>query len=312
MLEPDRGALLVAGHFAGHRQKAVDRAQRGVHLAPTERGGTTSACVPGEFGDVREVYHQNGCDAACRQERGRLVAEPRQGLEGSATGGNHLAVPLVGLDDVIGILFVRDGAYPYDERHVRRLSVVAASLAAYFSMLRALNKDSLVDPKVHVINQDAMVWLAQAPERYDVVIVDFPDPNNFALGKLYTTRFYNLLRERLAPGAAASVQSTSPMFARTSFWCIARTMEAAGFVVRPYHLAVPSFGEWGFNLAKLEGFAAPDAAPALEGLRYLNDDAVRSLFLLPRDLREDLDVEVNRLNNQILVHYYEREWRRWN
>jgi signal transduction histidine kinase/ActR/RegA family two-component response regulator len=68
----------------------------------------------------------------------RLAAEPRQGLEGAATGGNHLAVPLVGLDDVIGILFVRDGAQPYDERHVRRLSVVAASLAAYFSMLRAL------------------------------------------------------------------------------------------------------------------------------------------------------------------------------
>jgi signal transduction histidine kinase/ActR/RegA family two-component response regulator len=68
----------------------------------------------------------------------RLVAEPQQAHESAATGDNHLAVPLVGLDDVIGILFVRDGAHPYDERHVRRLSVVAASLAAYFSMLRAL------------------------------------------------------------------------------------------------------------------------------------------------------------------------------
>jgi spermidine synthase len=25
-----------------------------------------------------------------------------------------------------------------------------------------------------------------------------------------------------------------------------------------------------------------------------------------------LPVEVNRLNNQVLVHYYEEEWRRWN
>ena len=32
-------------------------------------------------------------------------------------------------------------------------------------------------------------------EPFDIAIVDFPDPNNFALGKLYTTRFYNLLKK---------------------------------------------------------------------------------------------------------------------
>src|SRR5215471_5424546 len=85
----------------------------------------------------------------------------------------------------------------------------------------------------------------------------FPDPNNFALGKLYTTRFYKLLRARLAPGGAATVQSTSPLFARTSYWCVVRTMEAAGFAVRPYHVAVPSFGEWGFVLARGAAFEPP-------------------------------------------------------
>lgn len=186
------------------------------------------------------------------------------------------------------------------------------AFARSFEMLRKLNKNSLHDPKVNVINEDAMVWLGKASDKYDVAVIDFPDPNNFMLGKLYTTRFYSLLRERLAPGAAVAVQSTSPMFARVSFWCIARTMGAAGFVVRPYHLAVPSFGEWGFVLAKLEGFLPPEEAPRVADLRFLNTDAMRSLFLLPHDLREEPDVEVNRLNNQILVHYYETEWRRWN
>jgi spermidine synthase len=188
------------------------------------------------------------------------------------------------------------------------------SFASNFTLLRELNGDSFRHPKMQVVHDDAMVWLGREPpeSKYDVVIVDFPDPNNFALGKLYTTRFYSLLRERLAQGAAVSVQSTSPLFARTSFWCIARTMEAAGFVVRPYHLAVPSFGEWGFFLAKLEGFEAPEAPPAIAGLRFLNAEAMRSLFLMPTDLREDPGVEVNRLNNQILVHYYEKEWRQWN
>ena len=186
------------------------------------------------------------------------------------------------------------------------------AFAKSFSLLRDLNKDSFVHPKVRVINTDAMVWLASASDMFDVALVDFPDPNNFSLGKLYTTRFYSLLKARLAPGAAVAVQSTSPLFARISYWCIAHTMEAAGFVIRPYHLAVPSFGEWGFVLAKLEGFATPDQPPPGMELKFLNAEAMRSLFLVPGDMREEPGVEVNRLNNQILVHYYEKEWRRWN
>jgi signal transduction histidine kinase/CheY-like chemotaxis protein len=51
--------------------------------------------------------------------------------------GVHLAVPLVSLDEVIGILLVRSSAGEYTEEHLRALSVVAAKLAAYFTMLRA-------------------------------------------------------------------------------------------------------------------------------------------------------------------------------
>ena len=61
--------------------------------------------------------------------------------------------------------------------------------------------------------------------------------STFALGKLYTTRFYRMLQNRLTADAAVVVQSTSPLFARTAFWCIVRTLEAAGFVVQPYHVA---------------------------------------------------------------------------
>jgi signal transduction histidine kinase len=67
---------------------------------------------------------------------GRLIEEHGQASEASSSPGTHLAVPLVGLDEVVGVLFVQ-GTHRYEERHVRRLSVVAAKLAAYFSMLRA-------------------------------------------------------------------------------------------------------------------------------------------------------------------------------
>jgi len=104
------------------------------------------------------------------------------------------------------------------------------------------------------------------------------------------------------------VQSPSPLFARTSYWCIIRTMEAAGFQVRPYHLSVPSFGEWGFVLARTEAFEIPARVPV--GLRFLNEQSLQAMFLLPADLGP-VPVEINRLDNQRLVRYYESEWKRY-
>lgn len=183
-------------------------------------------------------------------------------------------------------------------------------LAREFPLLRELNEGSLHRPEVKIIHGDAMVWLKESDETFDVIVVDFPDPNNFSLGKLYTTGFYRLAEKRLSEGGAMVVQATSPMFARQSFWCIARTIEAAGFVVRPYHAFLPSFGEWGYVLAKREEFEIPKRAP-VENLRWLDDETMQAMFVFGRDMQE-VPVEINRLNNQLLVHYYEREWRRWN
>jgi signal transduction histidine kinase/CheY-like chemotaxis protein len=56
--------------------------------------------------------------------------------------GIHLAVPLVGLDEVLGVLFVRAAENAYEERHVRALSVVAAKLAGYLSLMNAFARDA--------------------------------------------------------------------------------------------------------------------------------------------------------------------------
>lgn len=184
-------------------------------------------------------------------------------------------------------------------------------LGRRFPPLKELNGGSLTQPKVHVINDDALRFLAEQPrdKRWDVIIVDFPDPNNFSLGKLYTTHFYRLVRAHLAPRGALVVQSTSPLFARRSYWCIARTMQQAGLAVQPYHANVPSFGEWGYVLARLEPFDVPRVQPP--HVRYLDPDVMASLFVFSADMAP-LPVEVNRLDNQLLVHYYEDEWKHWN
>jgi len=201
--------------------------------------------------------------------------------------------------------------YPgVEEIQLVDLDPAMTGIGRSFPLLRELNQDSLHSPRVHVTNEDAYLWLARDHGRFDVAIVDFPDPNNFALGKLYTTHFYRLLRRALAPGAPASIQGTSPLMARASYWCVARTLEAAGFSVRGYHAAVPSFGEWGFLLARDAPFEAPAHLASLE-LHFLNDAALAAMFVFPADMAR-VPTEVNRLDNQILVQYYDRDWKRWN
>lgn len=188
------------------------------------------------------------------------------------------------------------------------LDPAMTALSSRFVPLARLNANSFRDPRVRVVNEDAMIWIERVRDQFDVAIVDFPDPGSFSLGKLYSTRFYRLLRARLAPGAAVAVQCTSPLYARQSYWCIVRTMEAAGLHVRPYQTTVPSFGVWGFSLARLEPFEQPSrvGVPA----RFLDEATLAAMFVFPRDM-QPVPVEINRLDNQVLVRYYEDEWRKW-
>ena len=172
-------------------------------------------------------------------------------------------------------------------------------------MLAPLNDFSFRNPRVHVINSDAFPWLDENRGTWDFVVVDFPDPTSYSLGKLYTTAFYRLLKKHVAENGLVVVQSTSPMFSRQSYWCIVDTMQQAGFKTWPYHVYVPSFGEWGFTLAG-NGWRPPSTLP--EGLKFLTASTVPELFDFPEDMKP-VPAEINRLNDQILVRYYEKEWK---
>ncbi|MBI2687355.1 MAG: polyamine aminopropyltransferase [Acidobacteria bacterium] len=173
------------------------------------------------------------------------------------------------------------------------------------TLLRRLNSDSFRNHKVRVVNADAFPWLEENGGQFDFVVVDFPDPTNYALGKLYTTAFYRLLKRHLAPGALLSVQSTSPLFARQSFWCIHETIHAAGLNTWPYHVYVPSFGEWGYILAGKGEYKQPQVPP---GLKFLDQSSLAAMFQFPADMAA-VPAEPNKLNDQALVRYYDKEWR---
>ncbi|WP_237219056.1 polyamine aminopropyltransferase [Rhodoferax aquaticus] len=174
-------------------------------------------------------------------------------------------------------------------------------------VLASLNGQALSSPKVKVVNTDAFSWLETTPEVFDVLIVDFPDPTNFSIGKLYTHSFYALLDKHLSASGYAVIQTTSPLVARKSFWTVVQTIESVGLSATPYHTHVPSFGEWGFVIASRRPFRQPTVLPP--GLRYLNLQTLPLLFDFPLDMNR-VPAEVNRLSNQVLVTTYEEEWGR--
>ena len=180
-------------------------------------------------------------------------------------------------------------------------------LFAQQPLLRALNADALHSPRLRIVNTDAFGWLDQSREVFDVIVVDFPDPTNFSLGKLYTTSFYQLVDQHLAADGYAVVQTTSPLVARRSFWTVAATIEVTGLATTPYHAHVPSFGEWGFIIASHRPWRQPQALPT--GLRFLTLEGLPALMQFPPDMAR-LPAEPNRLSNQLLVHTFEEEWGR--
>ena len=172
--------------------------------------------------------------------------------------------------------------------------------------LRQLNHDALHSSRVRVVNADALQWLEENDDLFDFVVVDFPDPSNFAIGKLYSASFYRLLEKHLNGGALAVIQATSPLYARQSFWCVVTTIESVGLIATAYHALVPSFGEWGFVLAGRRAYRPPQSYAV--DMRFLTVATTPLLFLFPKDMAR-VDAEVNRLNNQVLVRYFEQEWR---
>src|SRR5262249_30463040 len=144
------------------------------------------------------------------------------------------------------------------------------------SLLNRLNEHSLSDPRVSVVTADAFTWLRSCQRRFDFVIADFPDPSNFSLGKLYSDKFYRTLKDVLKPYGAVVIQSTSPYYAKNSFWCVVNTLKSVGLYTMPYHAYVPSFGDWGYVIASPAPLTPGRHYP--NGLRYMTADTFSQML----------------------------------
>ncbi len=182
-------------------------------------------------------------------------------------------------------------------------------LCANDNQISALNENSLKNKKVTVINGDGYMYVKENKDKFDVIIIDFPDPNNESLNKLYTNVFYNYIKANLTENGVMVCQSTSPYYAKKSFWCIHKTIQSQFNTVIPYHLQVPSFGDWGFNLA----FNGNNERKSLNvETKFLNSSNIDSMLTFGNDEIIALDqVEENNMFKPSLITYYNEEVQNW-
>lgn len=177
--------------------------------------------------------------------------------------------------------------------------------------LRDLNQDSMRDPRVATHARDAMVFLEDVGGQYDAVFVDLPDPNNVSLARLYSREFYRLIRSHMTQNAVFVTQATSPYYATKTFWSIKRSVAAAGFSrVTPYHVEVPSFGDWGFVYASTDGIDVTAASPAVP-TRYLATAQMKGMLRFAADERVDRQVASSSLDKPAVHRYYMEGWSYW-
>lgn len=157
--------------------------------------------------------------------------------------------------------------------------------------LHDANAGALDNPRVNVVIDDCMAWLRTPhPELrpaggFDAVIVDLPDPDTPVLGRLYSSEFYALAAHALAPGGLMLVQSGSPFSTPTAFWRTVSTIRSAGYAVTPYHVHVPTFGDWGFALGRIGNAPPTPTMPAnAPPLRFLNQQVLQAATVFSDDV----------------------------
>ena len=130
------------------------------------------------------------------------------------------------------------------------------------SRFAEVNKQAFDDPRVRVHFRDAWEFVdsidsgteSDKPSRYDVILCDFTVPRTPGHTRIFTREWYAALKTVLAPGGIMAMNAVSPQTAPEAFWCLRRTVRAAGLSSLPYRVCIPSFrahgyGAWGFILA---------------------------------------------------------------
>lgn len=188
------------------------------------------------------------------------------------------------------------------EIHLVDIDPEMTRISKQLNVLASLNQHSLESPRLKIFNEDAFSFINRPGVFYDRVIIDMPDPHNEAINKLYSREFYTMIRKRMSANGILVTQSTSPFFTRRTFWCIQQTLAAVFENTLSYHVNIPSFGDWGFNLARINASIPTDFAFHVK-TRFIDNSSMQSAMIFAKDIQKT-DVPVNSIMEPRLYQLY--------
>lgn len=188
-------------------------------------------------------------------------------------------------------------------------------LAKNHPILSQINQLSMHDPRVKIVNQDAVTFLDGDDHLYGVIICDLPDPDSIDLMHVYALSFYQAIHKHLVKGGIFVTQATSPYFSNKAFLCILKTIEASGFSTLPYHNYIPTMGEWGWVIgARSEDIDTNQLKKLAMKIdfsdiptKFINRNAVISMIHFGKGIIEPdklNQIFVNTKLNPVLYDYY--------
>lgn len=171
--------------------------------------------------------------------------------------------------------------------------------------LPSIAQGSLDDPRCDLIVADALEYIRDTTDTFDVIICDLTDPMEDSPSlDLFTLQFFKKLTARLTPKGAISIQvgPASLIESPTLMPRICATLRHVFPSVHPYHVFVPTFGSpLGMAVATKQPTELPfestiDAIlrKQVQGdLAVIDGFAFRGLFALPRATRRAIEEEVD-------------------
>jgi spermidine synthase len=151
------------------------------------------------------------------------------------------------------------------------------------------------NPKLKVLIEDGLKYLADTREKFDHIALDLPDPIGPATA-LYEEAFFRDCKKALAPGGILTLHMGSPWSQPGRVKMLYGRLAKMFKIARPYTMFIPLYGcLWSMcacsdstDVAALSAgeIAARVTARGLTHLQYYNGAAHHALFGLPNFVRE--------------------------
>lgn len=182
--------------------------------------------------------------------------------------------------------------------------------ASHNRFFTEVNKNVLLRDKVRIQYSDPFRFLHANRDKYDVILIDVPDPLDLELNQYYSKEFYELCYSSLHKNGFLVTQGGSPYFATKAFTAIENTIFAANFSTLPLHNQVLSLGEWGWVI----GSKQMDSATLLSSARnlkfdhldtrWINNEAMQLLVSFGKPYLITDSIAINTIKNPVIHTYY--------